>query len=396
MKHTPTKRALLLSVLSLLLCCAMLVGSTFAWFTDSVTSGKNKIVAGNLDVELEYSLDGTTWTAVDETTNMFKEGALWEPGYTEVVYLRVINAGSLALKYQLGINVANKVIGKTEDDKDIDLSNFIEFGVVEAATAFADRAAARDAVKDSAVLLSDGYSSGEGKLPKGETSEMLALVVYMPETVGNDANHGTGKTQPEIYMGINLIATQNTVEEDSFDNTYDKDAKYPGIVAINNAIYQGALDSNAKIEDMLGKGKIYFDNTLRTDPDGAKAITLHFSDGVINDNSAISAAVYAVIGLIDIAVDKEAANIKSVEIGHGRFADDSNVMPIEGQTVGVMANGGAPEDSWVTERLLKMVDTYGDLTAAFTAATTEGFNVEIADMAGNSQIYRMYFDIAGI
>ena len=84
-KHS-AKRALIASALSLLLCVSMLVGTTFAWFTDSVTSANNIIMAGNLDVELEYSTDMVNWTAVDANTNVFKEGALWEPGYTEVVY----------------------------------------------------------------------------------------------------------------------------------------------------------------------------------------------------------------------------------------------------------------------------------------------------------------------
>ena len=66
----------------------MLIGSTFAWFTDSVISGKNRIVAGNLDVELNWSTDGKTWERVDENTDMFKD-TLWEPGYTRVVYLQV-------------------------------------------------------------------------------------------------------------------------------------------------------------------------------------------------------------------------------------------------------------------------------------------------------------------
>ncbi len=257
-KSKNTKRALLFSVLSMMLCIAMLVGSTFAWFTDSVTSGKNQIVAGNLDVELEYSIDGTNWTTVDENTNMFKEDALWEPGYTEVVYLKVHNAGSLALKYQFGINVADKVIGKTADNKDIDLSDFIKFGVVEADAIFADRTAARNAVKDTAGLISAGYSSGEGHLAKGSTSNMLALVVYMPEEVGNDANYGIGKTQPEIYMGINLVATQDTVESDSFDNQYDKYATYPDaktvsdVTEFTNAI-QSAEDGDiiALADDMI-------------------------------------------------------------------------------------------------------------------------------------------------
>lgn len=229
-KSKNTKRALLASVLSMMLCIAMLVGSTFAWFTDSVTSGKNKIVAGNLDVELNWSTDGSTWERVNEDTDIFKD-TLWEPGYTRVVYLQVENVGSLALKYQFGINVADKVIGTTADDKDIDLSNFIKFGVVDNATAYtaddAGRTAARNAVKDTAVLVSSGYASPEGNLSAKTTSNTIALVVYMPEEVGNDANYGTGKTQPSVDLGITLVATQYTEEPDSFGNQYDKDAKYP-------------------------------------------------------------------------------------------------------------------------------------------------------------------------
>ena len=228
-KHT--KRALLASILSVVLCAAMLVGSTFAWFTDSVTSGNNKIVAGNLDVKLEYSTDLQNWEDVDTNTNVFKDGTLWEPGYTEVVYLRVSNAGSLALKYKFAIHVADKVIGQTADGKEIDLSNFIKFGVVTAPkTAYsqdaAGRAAAREAVATDAQLISAGYSK-EGAMVKNADPEVLAMVVYMPEDVGNEANHGTGKQAPSIDMGISLVATQDTVEKDSFDDQYDKDAAYP-------------------------------------------------------------------------------------------------------------------------------------------------------------------------
>ncbi len=248
-KTKSTKRALLMSMLSMLLCIAMLVGSTFAWFTDSVTSGNNKILAGNLDVELEYTtaseseaedgLSTATWHEVNnDTDSLFAKEALWEPGYTEVVYLRVKNAGTLALKYKLGINVANKVIGKTADDKDIDLANFIEFGVAKADTPFTDRSTAREAVKADAVKLSAGYASeSETTLDKEETSDPFALVVYMPEDVGNDANYGTGKTKPEITLGINLVATQATVEEDSFDNLYDKDATYPEVATGTSTWY---------------------------------------------------------------------------------------------------------------------------------------------------------------
>ena len=91
-----------MSALSLLLCLSMLVGTTFAWFTDSVSSGKNRITAGNLDVELEYFVKGETaaedkWVTVQDATDLFSD-KLWEPGHTEVVYLKITNAGSLAMK----------------------------------------------------------------------------------------------------------------------------------------------------------------------------------------------------------------------------------------------------------------------------------------------------------
>ena len=82
-KNRSTKRALLMSVLSLLLCVSMLIGTTFAWFTDSVTSGRNTIQSGNLDVVLEY-WDGNSYEEVTSTIKLFNDAALWEPGYTEV------------------------------------------------------------------------------------------------------------------------------------------------------------------------------------------------------------------------------------------------------------------------------------------------------------------------
>ena len=72
MKMKSTKKALLTSVLSLLLCCSMLIGTTFAWFTDNASSGMNTIAAGNLDVELYYQLENQSdWTPVNADTNVF-------------------------------------------------------------------------------------------------------------------------------------------------------------------------------------------------------------------------------------------------------------------------------------------------------------------------------------
>ena len=228
-KTKSTKRALLMSALSLLMCVSMLIGSTFAWFTDSVSSMNNIIKSGNLDVELEY-YDGDSWEKVTADTNVFEKNTLWEPGHTEVVYLKVSNLGTLALKYNLGINVVSEIESINVDGKALRLSDYIEFGAVEGVTTpYADRAAARAAVTDAKVL-STGYTKA-GNIEAGADAQYVALVVYMPETVGNEANYRTGEVAPEITLGLNLMATQYTSESDSFDNQYDANAKYDGVPA---------------------------------------------------------------------------------------------------------------------------------------------------------------------
>ena len=88
-----TKRALLVSALSIVMCLAMLIGTTFAWFTDTASTGLNKIQAGNLDVKLSYKNKGSEkFTEVDTETKVFDENALLEPGYVEYVVLKVENA----------------------------------------------------------------------------------------------------------------------------------------------------------------------------------------------------------------------------------------------------------------------------------------------------------------
>ncbi len=220
-----TKRALLASVLSIVLCFAMLIGSTFAWFTDTVTTGVNKITAGNLDVGLKYSKDFNTWNNAEAATEIFKKDALWEPGYTEVVYFEVENKGSLAFNYRVGTNLVNNVIGKTQDDKDIDLTKYIKFGIVKVDKAFANRDAALAAVKDSAIDFANLFVAEDSLTTKGATQK-FAMVVFMPTTVNNEANHN-GKDIPSIEFGVQVIATQKAEEQDSYGKDYDADATYP-------------------------------------------------------------------------------------------------------------------------------------------------------------------------
>lgn len=229
-----TKHALLMSVISLLLCCSMLIGTTFAWFTDEVKTNNNIIKSGNLDVELYWSTNAQTWSKVAENTNVFS-ATLWEPGHTQVVYLKVVNEGTLALKYNLGVNIYSETSGITVDengnDKEFKLSDYIMFDVLSVNGAFANRKAAVAAAQLGATKLNVPYANADKLLEQGD-SHMVAMVVYMPETVGNEANYKTGTKAPEINLGINLYATQMTHEEDSFDKFYDAGAAWQGGIDI--------------------------------------------------------------------------------------------------------------------------------------------------------------------
>ena len=155
-----TKLAMLQSVVALILCAAMLVGTTFAWFTDEVASAVNKIQAGTLDVDLVdaagNSLEGTSLTFMDVTGNT---DILWEPGCTfKTQGFRVANRGSLALEYTMYIN------GLLGDSK---LLEVIRFSVQDA----------------------DGYTvdidTFEGQLSARASSDVFYLVGHMDENAGN-------------------------------------------------------------------------------------------------------------------------------------------------------------------------------------------------------------------
>ena len=231
-----TKRALISSALAILMCVAMLIGTTFAWFTDTASTAVNKIQAGNLDIELEYSKDFTEWIKVNDTTKLFEESALWEPGRTEVVYLRVKNAGNLALKYTLGIYNLYENRGKNVAGDFYYLSNFVKLGAAEADAAYADRAAAISAVQDSAkTLKSIGDTGVVGADLAVNNEKVYAMVLYMPTEIGNEANPKNKSWAAKVSFGIRVSATQAVSEYDSYGNTYDE--KAPAVLAAESASY---------------------------------------------------------------------------------------------------------------------------------------------------------------
>ena len=195
-----TKRALLGSVVAMVLCLAMLVGATFAWFTDTASTGVNKIQAGKLDVALEMKDAAGQWVSAEGKTLDFVKAAegeavLWEPGCTyELPAVYVKNNGNLALKYKVTITGIN---GSAK------LNDVIDW------------------------TINDADLSADHSLAAGATSEALTIKGHMKESAGNEYMN-----ESIDGIAITVAATQDTVENDSLGNTYDKDAKYP-IVAMD-------------------------------------------------------------------------------------------------------------------------------------------------------------------
>ena len=201
-KHT--KRALLASVLSVVVCAAMLVGSTFAWFTDSVTSAGNIIKSGNLKVALEWAngteaLDTAEWK--DASTNAIFNYDLWEPGYTEARHVRISNKGNLALKYEIRI-VANGEVSK--------LAEAIDVYYVKDGKQLTSRNDLTDTMKIGTLkeVLANPYAAKGHILASENAADVATIALKMQEDAGNEYQGLSIGTD----FSVQLVATRcNTV-----------------------------------------------------------------------------------------------------------------------------------------------------------------------------------------
>ena len=251
-----TKKALRGSLLALFLCVVLLIGTTFAWFTDTATTGVNKIQSGRLDVGLEMKDSEGNWVnAEGETLDFVKaaghedEAILWEPGCRyELPKLRVVNNGNLALKYKIqitgikGDEKLNEVIDWTIDGEDINLT--------------------------------------EKKLRAGEEGDGFTIKGQMQTSAGNEYQ---GLSIDGI--SITVVATQDAVESDSFGTDYDKNAEYPTIKTADS------------LEEVFGGADVDFGyGSTSTDPvilDGqGTAIVKKWTDAWVNSDMTIKGVTF--------------------------------------------------------------------------------------------------------
>ena len=213
MKKNTTKRSLLASVLALVMCVTMLVGTTFAWFTDSASTSVNKIEAGKLDVEL---LDESGQPLAKDRALVWKttdSKVLWEPNCTyDLEPFQIKNAGNLALKYKVTLKATK--IDKTADGKSL-------LDVIDWTIKLGD-----NVLSVTSEQIKDGLGNGIVIITDqpllADKADTIRVTGHMREDAGNEYQ---GLTIDGF--GISVVAAQLSYENDSKDNTYDEKAEYP-------------------------------------------------------------------------------------------------------------------------------------------------------------------------
>jgi len=294
-----TKHALLMSALSLLLCVSMLVGTTYAWFTDSVTSAGNKIKSGTLDIQLLMH-DGTDYVDISnsdkpifgsETSTAAQNvnaDTLWEPGKTQVAYLAIKNNGDLALKYKVALDVYDI------DEKE--LYKVMEYSIVPnaqptsgAVTGWPTTAESKTVVPGINIVSGVNASQPDVSLEAGIT-HYFALAIHMKENAENKYQDG------KIKFDLRILATQLEAESDSFDSKYDKDASYPvgkdTPVSLDPAGFDLAPTVTVPAEAPEGTYELAVDETKTKITNDAGKVTVDFDmtllrDGIPVTNSGI-------------------------------------------------------------------------------------------------------------
>lgn len=208
-KNKFSRPALVLSVVFLLMWSVMGTGTSLAWFTDTSEEVKNILEFADFDLDVEYRTANGEWKTIENETQIFDDKALYEPGYVQVVYLRVINNGDVPFDFRTAVNTtdytpATNVFGQT-----FNLQDYLKFGLTEAVATEAEMDAlvqTREQARSYATMDLCSYETKVASLDAG-TTVYMALVVQMPEEVDNNANY-RGDDIPRVELGLVVNATQ--------------------------------------------------------------------------------------------------------------------------------------------------------------------------------------------
>ena len=325
-----TKRALLTSVMALAMCVVMLVGTTFAWFTDTASTAVNKIQAGNLDIELQMKDNNGKWVNAEGKTLPFlvkgeipAEGTqiLWEPGCTYYVpQIRVLNKGNLAVKFEY-VPEALGVTGKLAEVLTFTAKTFDEEGN-----------------EDSDINIEPEV------LKPGEASPAWSFGYHMDENAGNEYQNATA-----TGMCVTVLATQASYEKDSFDDQYDKDAEYPISVTTGDELQAIVSNATAPVNIMLTNSITTNNFVIPEDKD----VTLDLNGRTVTNAGSHTILNKGHLTLTDSSADKSGQIISLKGNTAALRNGDNAVCVVEGGTI---SRDGASGNTW------HVVENFGKMT----------------------------------
>ena len=208
-KASIKKIALILSLVALIAWAILGTSASLAWFSDTSNEMNNIFHVAEFDLEVSHRLTDGKWEVVDSTTKVFDDEALYEPGYVQVVYLKVENKGTVPFVFDTAVNVNRCVEAFNVFGQRFMLQDYLKFGLVTADSEqqMKDNVPNRSAaVRIANKPLHNYYEDGSFELEAGE-SKYITLIVRMPEEVDNIANYRKTPV-PEVELGITVKAEQ--------------------------------------------------------------------------------------------------------------------------------------------------------------------------------------------
>ncbi|MBR5279859.1 MAG: SipW-dependent-type signal peptide-containing protein [Clostridia bacterium] len=235
-------QAVILSLLAVIMCCTLLIGSTFAWFTDTVTSSGNKIESGDLIVDLELLSRDGTWSSIKNDQTPLFANAVWEPGYTDVRIIKIENEGDLTLKWQAKF----VMVGASSTLADVIDVYTLDFGIIgenDTVAYPADRNLIGYTKVGTLSEYMDAFSDENcGVLGEGQ-AQCLGIALKMQESAGNEYQ---GLTLGRSF-DIKILATQTSDEVDVFGDDYDDSASFPVLIDSAASLKEAMLVRGANI-----------------------------------------------------------------------------------------------------------------------------------------------------
>ena len=207
-KNLYKKIALILSLCLIAVWAILGTGASLAWFTDTSEEVKNIFHVAEFDLAVSHRLEDGSYEEIDGLTKIFDDEALYEPGYVQVVYLKIENRGTVPFDFQTAVTVTDYTVATNIFGQQFNLQDYLKFGVVtaETETELDSKLEERDLARDAATMKLSNYYSDIAELEAGSETYM-AIIVHMPEEVGNDANY-RGDKIPRVELGIIVNATQ--------------------------------------------------------------------------------------------------------------------------------------------------------------------------------------------